>query len=95
MASERALAIRRAAVENKLMGLAERVNSLSAAPAPPPAYAKAAEIAALERLEWVTRLLDAQIAQMEAIAQQLAETTAVAADLEAQLAALAPPKKPE
>lgn len=87
MASERALALRRANVQDRLTAAAARI----APDATPPQWSKDPLIAGIERLEWLAGLLDCSSAppapadELNAARQQLAETTVVAADLQAQL----------
>lgn len=59
MASIRALAVRRANVEDQLAALAARVQARLATPLVEPTYSKVPEIAALDRLEWLAGLLTA------------------------------------
>ena len=76
MASERALAVRRATAMQRLTDAAVRIDPAAA----PPAWSKQPEIAALERLEWVADLLD-RAAPAAAEHAQLVVTTEIASDL--------------
>jgi hypothetical protein len=85
MASVAALAQRRAQVNDRLAGLAERVNARAATPRPAPTYSKYPEIAAIERLEYLADLLETAVGPADAEHDQLVVTTEIAADLFTQV----------
>jgi hypothetical protein len=96
MASKNALAIRRGEVATRLAALAERVNARLATPLAEPQYSKNFEIAAIERLEWLAALIEAQLtlqetptmdeqSELAAARKQLDETTQVADDATEQV----------